>query len=213
MDSTESAGQDPTDTQANDVTAPASLLTSQPAETKPAGAPADAANPGADKPADPTDADKAKEEKPQGAPEKYEFTAPEGVTLDAAAVAAFEPIAKELNLTNDQAQKLVELQSSLVQQQREAWTGQLENWSKEVKADKEIGGEAFTGSIKAAQQALTQFGTPELRAALDSTSMGNHPELVRVFAKIGKAMAEDTFVSATRQANSSKSAADIMFGN
>ena len=35
--------------------------------------------------------------------------------------------------------------------------------------------------------------TPELVAALDSTGLGNHPELVRMCVRIGKAMREDTF--------------------
>jgi len=63
-----------------------------------------------------------------------------------------------------------------------------------MKSDKEIGGDSFTPSVKHAQNAINKFGTPELKSALDSYGMGNHPELVRVFARIGKAMAEDTHV-------------------
>ncbi|MDD1107598.1 peptidase, partial [Klebsiella pneumoniae] len=43
------------------------------------------------------------------APEKYEFTAPEGAELDSKAVELFEPVARELGLSNDQAQKLAGL--------------------------------------------------------------------------------------------------------
>jgi hypothetical protein len=157
--------------------------------------------------------DKAAETKPQGAPEKYEFTAPEGVTLDPEAVAAFEPVAKELNLTNEQAQKLVGLQAQLVQKQHEQWDAMVETWVKEIKGDKEIGGQVLNDSIKHAQRAISQFGTPELKTALDTTRMGNHPELVRVFARIGKAMAEDTFVSAGAPSGQKRDAAEVLFGD
>jgi hypothetical protein len=82
-----------------------------------------------------------------------------------------------------------------------------------VKTDKELGGTALDGNIRLAQSALTKFGTPELRAALDTTGMGNHPEVVRVFTRIGKAMAEDTFEKGSPSKNAGKSAAEILYGN
>ena len=72
---------------------------------------------------------------------------------------------------------------------------QIEAWVGEIKADKEIGGANFDTSVRHAQAAAKKFGSPEFLAALDATGMGSHPELVRVFARIGKAMAEDTFVA------------------
>tara|TARA_R110001599_G_scaffold171353_1_gene362431 strand:+ start:444440 stop:445129 length:690 start_codon:yes stop_codon:yes gene_type:complete len=163
--------------------------------------------PDGEKPEDDADKDKS-----EGVPEKYEFTAPEGVELDPEATAEFEPIARELGLTNAQAQKLVDLQAGLVRKQSEAWDTQVKNWVTEIKADKEIGGENIKETITLSQKAMTVFGTPELKAALDSTKMGNHPELVRAFVKIGKAMADDTFLSADKLAGEKKSAADRMYG-
>jgi hypothetical protein len=216
--------QGATDTTADSAVQPVtSLLTTPPAQDAVTDPPADsgAAAPAApeaktdpDEPkGDKPDGEDAGKDKPQGAPEKYEFTAPEGVTLDADAVAEFEPVAKELNLTNDQAQKLVELQTKFVQKQHEAWDRQVDTWVSEINADKEIGGQAVKQSITNAQRALAQFGTPELKAALDATKMGNHPELVRVFARIGKAMAEDTFVPGTKPSNTGKSAAEVLYGS
>jgi len=133
------------------------------------------------------------------APEKYEFKAPDGVVLDQQALAEFEPIARELNLTQEQAQKLVELHTKQLQSQAQSQTQvaakQIEAWVGEIKADKEIGGANFDTSVRHAQAAAKKFGSPEFLAALDATGMGSHPELVRVFARIGKAMAEDTFVA------------------
>ncbi|AHB70333.1 hypothetical protein P262_02767 [Cronobacter malonaticus] len=146
------------------------------------------------------DEKKDETKKPEGAPEKYELTAGEGVELDAAAVKEFEPIARELNLSNEQAQKLVDVYASKIlplvnQQQLAAWQKQGEEWQEAIKADKEIGGDKLTSSISAAQRAIDQFGTPELKEYLEASGLGNNPALVRFCVQVGKAMSEDKMVS------------------
>ncbi|WPA90694.1 peptidase [Providencia zhijiangensis] len=148
------------------------------------------------------------------APEKYEFTAGKDQELDKEAVAAFEPVARELGLSNEQAQKIVDVYGStimpqLVKQQADAWQKQVTDWAETVSADKE--GLSSTESIGNAQKALDQFGSPELKSYLVETGLGNHPELVRVFSKIGKAMSEDGFVSGSSE--NARSAADVLFGD
>lgn len=160
--------------------------------------------------ADKEAAEKAEKEKKPAAPEKYEFSAPEGQELDANALAVFEPIAKELGLSQEQAQKLVDIYPQIQQQQAEAWSKQVADWGEQVKADKEIGGDKFNASVGAAQRALDQFGNTELREYLNASGLGNHPALVRFCAKVGKAMAEDTFVVPNQ--GGQRSAADILYG-
>ncbi|EPW8852716.1 peptidase [Enterobacter kobei] len=163
-----------------------------------------------DKPADgdkPADKPDDKEQKQEGAPEKYEFTAGEGVELDNEALKDFEPVARELNLTNEQAQKLVDAYPKILagvqQRQAEAWQKQTEGWAETVKADKEIGGDKLTANLSAAQRALEQFGDPELKEYLDSTGLGNHPALVKAFIKVGKAMSEDKVVTGGHESGGS----------
>lgn len=156
-----------------------------------------------------------KDKKPEGAPEKYEFTAAEGVELDTEALKDFEPLARELNLNQEQAQKLVDMYGTkllpMVQkQQAEAWQKQTEGWAESVKADKEIGGDKLNSNLSAAQRALDQFGTPELKEYLNGTGLGNHPELVKAFIKIGKAMSEDNMV--TGNESGQRSAAEVLYG-
>ena len=161
--------------------------------------------------ADKESADKAEKEKKPSAPEKYEFAAPEGQELDANALSVFEPIAKELGLTQEQAQKLVDIYPQIQQQQAEAWSKQGEEWREQVKSDKEIGGDKYTANVGNAQKALDQFGSPALREYLETTLLGNHPELVRFFAKVGKAVSEDTMVMPNN--GGQLSAADVLYGN
>lgn len=210
--------------------APAPSEPSSPAADAPAPA-ADPAKPEGDKPQPGTEGDKPQEEKPadgdkpadksedeeqkqEGAPEKYEFTAGEGVELDSEALKDFEPVARDLNLTNEQAQKLVDAYPKILagvqQRQAEAWQKQTEGWAETVKADKEIGGDKLTANLSAAQRALDQFGTPELKEYLNATGLGNHPDLVKTFVKIGKAMSEDGMVDGSNQGQ--RSAAEVLYG-
>lgn len=172
---------------------------------------AEADKPQDDKPADgdkPADKPDDKEQKQEGAPEKYEFKPAEGQELDTAALEQFEPIARELNLTNEQAQKMVDLYGTKIipmvqQQQAEAWQKTIEQWAADVKADKEIGGDKLTANLSAAQRALDQFGDPELKEYLASTGLGNHPALVKAFIKVGKAMSEDKVVTGGHESGGS----------
>jgi len=175
------------------------------------GEPADGENKDVKQP----ESEKPKEEKKtEGAPEAYEFKTAEGVELDTEALKDFEPVARELNLTNEQAQKLVDAYPKILagvqQRQVEAWQKQTQDWAADVKADKEIGGDKLTASLSKAQQALETFGTPELKEYLNETGLGNHPELVKAFVKIGKAMSEDNMVSAANTGQ--RSAAEVLYG-
>lgn len=147
------------------------------------------------------------------APEKYEFTAGKDQELDKEAVAAFEPVARELGLSNEQAQKIVDVYGStiipqLVKQQADAWQKQVTDWAESVQADKDL---SSVESIGNAQKAMEQFGTPELKEYLNETGLGNHPELIRIFSKIGKSMSEDGFVNGSSE--NARSTADVLFGD
>ncbi|WP_241723060.1 peptidase [Raoultella sp. HC6] len=168
--------------------------------------------PSGDKPEQGSDKDKKPETQ---APEKYKLTAPEGTELDSKAVELFEPVARELDLTNEQAQKLAglwpQLQEQMQQRQAESWGAQVEQWAADTKADKEIGGDKLTASVGHAQKALDTFASKEFREFLDTTGMGNHPEMVRAFAKVGKLMSEDSFVMA-HSSDGQRSAAEVLYG-
>lgn len=137
-----------------------------------------------------------KEEVKTGAPEKYEFKLPEGMKLDDAQSTEFSAVAKELNLTQEQAQKLVDLQAKYVEGQNkshsENWTKTVDGWAQEARNDPEYGGAKFNESIALARTAVDKFGDKALKEALSLTGAGNHPALVRFMVKVGKAVSEDT---------------------
>ena len=142
--------------------------------------------------------------KPKGeVPEVYEFKAPEGLELNKEAVAEFTPIAKELNLTNEQAQKLVDIYGGQIlkamKANEEAQAATINSWIDATKTDKEIGGAEFSNTLLLANNALEKLATPELRQLMLPPSaenpkglgLGAHPEVIRHFYRIGKNMAED----------------------
>ena len=136
------------------------------------------------------------ETKPEGAPEKYEFKAPEGKEYDSAVLDSFSSAAKAANLSQDAAAKLLEsMAPTLATRQAEQVKAIQTGWAEASKTDKDFGGEKLQENLAVAQKALTAFATPDLRKLLDETGLGNHPEVIRAFVKIGKGMSEDSFVA------------------
>lgn len=142
---------------------------------------------------------------------EYKFEAPEGVELNQDDLAEFTAIAKELKLPADGAKKLVDIAAKREIARAEAFAKQVEEWGNSVKADKELG---TPEALATAKKTIDTFGTPELRDLLNSTGMGNHPEVIRLALKIGKAISEDTIVSGRGDGKTPpRDTASILYGN
>lgn len=145
------------------------------------------------------------------APEAYtDFKAPEGVELDTEVLGDLKALGKERGWSQEDAQKVFDLGLKMQQRQGEAWQAQMAKWVDEAKADKEFGGEKFAENLALVQKAVTQFGSPDLKAYLDKTGLGNHPEMVKTFYRIGKAISADGFVPGGKN-TSPKSIADRLY--
>lgn len=174
----------------------------QPATEPAAAAPAPGQDGGAPQDQAPAGEQPKPEEKPQGAPEAYEFVMPEGFELNKEVAGEFEAYARELNLPQDKAQAVVDMGVKLMQsaqtKQAEAFAQTQQQWRNEVVNDKEIGGQALAENLGYAAKVLDTFA-PDLRAVLDETGLGNHPAFVKAFVKIGKAISEDRLVGGAQQ--------------
>jgi hypothetical protein len=134
-------------------------------------------------------------EEAKGAPEKYEFKAPEGKEFDADVLTAYSKVAKELNLTQDAAQKLLDQMGPVMaQRQSDQIQAVRKSWTEASTADKEFGGEKLSENLGTARKALDMFGTAELRNLLNESGLGSHPEVIRFMYRAGKAISEDRFV-------------------
>jgi hypothetical protein len=129
----------------------------------------------------------------------YTLTLPKDAALPADSVERTTAFAKAEGLSPEAAQKVLELTNTEVANFRDAKTAEFETlsrvtWVKEIEADPELGGKNLPETKVALKAAADRFLTPEDRAQLDASGFGNHPMLVRMFARIGKAIRDDGFV-------------------
>jgi hypothetical protein len=154
---------------------------------------------------------KAPAEAPK-APEAYEFKAPEGRVFDSEVMASYSQVAKELNLSQESAQRLLDAVGPKMAERQMAMIEATRNgWADNSKSDREFGGEKLSENLGVAKKALDAFGTAELRTLLNETGLGNHPELIRFMFRAGKAISEDRMVSgsATQAKAGPRSFADL----
>jgi hypothetical protein len=181
-----------------------------PAPTPPADKPADGT-----KPPDPA----------TGAPTEYAaFKAPDNYTIDPKLIEQATPIFKELGLTQDQAQKLVDIQ---VQREltnakapQTAYETMRADWQAKVNADPDLkaansGGKTGLDAVKLdIGRALNAIGDEALVAdfkkAMDITGAGDHPAFVKSLWKLSQHITEGKHVvgagpsAAGQQASGSK---------
>lgn len=139
-----------------------------------------------------------KEQKPT-APEKYEFKNPEGTELSPELMGTFSEVSKELGLSQDAAQKILDkMAPAMAERQVQTLENAKAMWADTTRADKELGGDKLQENLATASKALEAFGSPELRGLLNESGLGNHPEVIRMFFKAGKAISEDSFVGGKR---------------
>ena len=149
--------------------------------------------------------------------EYTDFTVPEGVELNQELLGEFKDVAKGLKLNQEQAQALTDLgvkqAQAIFAKQEAARLAEVASWEQAAKTDKEFGGEKLQENLAVAKKAMDAFGTPELKAVLDKSGLGSHPELIRAFFKAGQLISEDRLVVGGRQpVTGSKTAAQVLYG-
>ncbi len=123
---------------------------------------------------------------------EYEpFAMPEGMTTDEEVLGEFKATAQELKLSQKDAQRLADIGVKMQMKQQEAYRKTQQEWIEQSKTDKEFGGEALKENLGIAKKAMEAFATPDLRKLLNESGLGNHPEVVRHFIRVGKAISED----------------------
>jgi len=146
-----------------------------------------------------------------------ELKLPEGSLLEAGAVERVKTLAKERGLSQEQAQELLDREhqvlASYAEGQKATLTKTMNAWVEELKGDKEVGGEKFKESSELAKRVIRRFGTEAFLKDLNESGFGNHPELVRTFVRIGKAMSADSWVTPGAMPAPKKSLAEALYGS
>lgn len=159
----------------------------------------------------------AAEEKPEFVPltsEALKFPE-EGFIVDEALRDGFLELVNNQEMSPaDRAQGLVDLHLKAVQQasekSSEGFAATQLQWREQAQADPEIGGDKLDGVLATVSKAINQFGSPELREAMDLTGAGNHPAVIKFLHKMAKHFEEGTPVSGGA-ASGGQTLADKMF--
>lgn len=174
--------------------------------------------------------DEGDEGKADEPPETYElkpFKVGEGdeavdVEIDQELLTKVTPTLREAGVTQAALEKLApavvpEIQQRLLQRLDDDWKATQADWAKDAKADPELGKDwAKTEALAA--KALDTFGakseikeidgkkveTNPFRALLNQSGVGNHKEFIRIFARIGERIGEDTDLARTDAVNPQK---------
>jgi len=124
-------------------------------------------------------------------PVEYEpFTTPEGMALNQGMVDAFVPVAQELGLNQEQAQKLVSLYADQLSQSEaiaaKSAADQRAAWRAEIK-----GQANWQETATYARRAIELMGDADVSKFFLGSWLGDHPQVIKALAFFGRKMAED----------------------
>lgn len=122
-----------------------------------------------------------------------EVTLPAGVSVDETMLKSGKESFHKLGLTSNQAKGVLDFYYDFLGKSATAAlaarTKEMEDGTVKLKAD---WGDKFDANTALVKKAYGKFATPELEKYLIDTGLGNHPDLIKAFANIGKAMLEDS---------------------
>lgn len=161
-------------------------------------------------------AEGADEDALTGAPENYgDFTIPENLTATEEELGEFKEFAKELDLSDKGAQKVIDKFGEQIAKfqdaQQKAWADIQDDWKKETETDKEIGGQNLQKTLQHAQAGLKAFGSPELVELVEQYGLGNNKAVISLLAKVGEAASEGNFHAGGNKANPPKTLAQRIY--
>lgn len=133
---------------------------------------------------------------PQGAPENYDaFKAPDGREFKPEDVSGFVDAAKKAGFSQEQAQDMFGAMFPIADSYlRETLTKQVQAWTEQAKNDSEYGGANLNANLGMAKSAYDKFASPGLKQVLRASGLDNHPEMIRLFVRVGRTLSQDTGV-------------------
>jgi len=168
-----------------------------------------------------------KDEQPQTvAPENYDFKdvqLPEGMIFDEELLNEFTPLLKEDNLTQDQANRymqlavrLIEKQSNnLIEQFKQAQSATIAQYQNALNQDKEIYGADTKQTdlyLDVADKGYNFF-SEETRAELNKYGLNYCPALIKDMKKLGDLFKNDTIPQGGKPVATEQTPAQILYGN
>lgn len=165
-----------------------------------------------------------------GAPENYDFKnleLPEGVEYNESYSDKFAVVARELNLSQNSANKIANLYLDILKEQAASAPEKIKEfkeqlkmqnvaeWEKEVNTDNEIcGGNAtkLNSYMDKANIGYKNFASEGLKKVLNETGLVYNKEMIKLFYKLSDLTGEDKILSG-KPAGEELTPAQILYGN
>jgi len=110
----------------------------------------------------------------------------------------YKEFAHEVGLSQHQAESVLGAYETIQEEEAENFQQSIKDL--EVNSTIELQrewGKNFDGNMDYAKRAYAQFASPQLSEILDDTGLGNHPEVIKAFSKIGQMLGEESLAVGT----------------
>lgn len=129
-------------------------------------------------------------------PEKYDFKAPDGMTLNQPMLDAVTPLFKEAGLTQESATKIFDAYNKALQAEETKREADYKAWMADTVKGYQTTlrtewGANFDANMAVAQRGMARVADADAKRIMDETGMGSHPSFVKLFHQIGKMVSED----------------------
>lgn len=150
--------------------------------------------------------DRAVDSKPEPAietvvPEAYDIKPGDGYEVLPEVMEVVTPLLKKYSLSQEGAQELANAHMDIMNKQAAAAAkfrnDMVQGWVNEIKNDPEFGGAKFNENMAMARRGFRAISPQEegkaaLKELLEESGMGNHPEIIKAFARVGRMVKEDS---------------------
>lgn len=148
-------------------------------------------------------------------PEGYEIVKPkmpEGMDMDASVITSFQETAFKAGMTPKQLQSVVDMLADATRKQYESSVVEAKNKTDRTREGlaKEWG-TRFDEQIGYVQKAFKAFASQDIQKTLTNAGLAADPNIVKMFAKIGKSISEDRFVEGER-GGKNQDPAQVLYG-
>ncbi len=157
---------------------------------------------------------------------KYDFSKFESdeFDLDKSLLSKFQPIAQKLKLSQESLDELMDIALEMSRKQRALYEKDEETklnddiikYDKMFKQDSELPdlntSEAKT-YMKYANEAYSEFCSPKLKEFFENTGLNYHPEIIKLFHKIGELSSADGVNYSGKPSGENLTPAQILYGH
>lgn len=160
-----------------------------------------------------------------GKPDKYDYSkfTLDGFDLDEELMAKFNPVAQKLNLSQESLEMLLEIALEMSKKQRAIYEkdeqtrriDEVAKYDEMFRQDNELpnlNSSEINKYMSLANSAYTNFCTPKLKELLENLGLNYHPELIKMFHKIGELAQEDGINYGGKPAIEELTPAQILYG-